>query len=678
VSDVDAAVGAAAEAAPTFAPTRLETLPDKPDVALPYTPGFDGLRALGLLVILGYHHGIGAARGGIFTVSMFFTLSGYLIATLTLAEWTRADRVSIGRFWERRARRLLPAALLTVAVVVALQSAFEVGSGARFRGDLLGALGYAANWRFAFSGGDYGAIFQIEAPVQHFWSLAVEEQFYVLFPLLFVGLMRLTRDRWRMVGAVFGGAAAASFVAAWLTAAAEGSNSGLAYYATYTRGSEILVGVALAFAVVTRPAQRVLSGPVGIRAVRWGGLAGLVGLAWLWHSIDLGNPVVFRGGTLLNATCTSLVILACRSAAPGRVARGLGIWPLRSLGKISYGVYLFHWPLFLLLDERRTGLGYHALFGVRVGATIGLAVLSYHLLEMPFRQRLKVTRPQLGGVLAGVAALVVVLVVVVPVHPARTQELKEPYGDFDPARDAVVFARGGIPPVARVLLIGDSVSWTMWAGLDSWNHEHTDQQLEVDAVMAMGCTLGEPDTNTRIIDEAKPPTLGCRKLRQRVADMVAFNPYDAVVVEMGHMDLGERLLDGRWRHLGDDTFDDWFRGQVGVMADTVAVEGVPVLWDSAAHVRAHRDDPGSRWQSFDDNDPQRVDRLNEIVADELAGRPGFQIADVGGWLRRRPGGEFDPDLREDGMHYTFDGSDAVAAWLVPQILDTIARSPAGQ
>ncbi|HEV7760333.1 MAG TPA: acyltransferase family protein, partial [Acidimicrobiales bacterium] len=142
MSDVDAAVGAAAEAAPTFAPTRLETLPDKPDVALPYTPGFDGLRALGLLVILGYHHGIGAARGGIFTVSMFFTLSGYLIATLTLAEWTRADRVSIGRFWERRARRLLPAALLTVAVVVVLQSAIEVGSGARFRGALLGALGY--------------------------------------------------------------------------------------------------------------------------------------------------------------------------------------------------------------------------------------------------------------------------------------------------------------------------------------------------------------------------------------------------------------------------------------------------------------------------------------------------------------------------------------------------------
>jgi hypothetical protein len=213
------------------------------------------------------------------------------------------------------------------------------------------------------------------------------------------------------------------------------------------------------------------------------------------------------------------------------------------------------------------------------------------------------------------------------------------------------------------------VSWTMWAGLNTWNKQHHDEQVEVDAVMAMGCTLGEPGSETMIIDELKPPTLGCRKLRRRTADMLAVNDYDAIVVEMGHMDLGERRIDGRWRGFGDPVFDDWFSGQVGEMADIVAVEGVPVLWDSTPHVRVHH--TGTRWQSFDDNDPARVDRLNEVVAGALATREGFQVVDVAGWLRRQPGGEFDPDIREDGIHYTFDGSDAVAAWTVPQVLDAV-------
>jgi peptidoglycan/LPS O-acetylase OafA/YrhL len=393
VSTVDVAPPgpAQASASPAPAPTPAAAAGEsgdsgKPEVSLPYVAGFDGLRALGLLVMMAYHHGVSAARGGIFTVSMFFTLSGYLIATLALGEWARSDRLSLARFWERRARRLLPAALATVVGVVALQWLFEVGSSPRFTGDVLGALGYAANWRMAYSGGDYAATFTLEAPVQHFWSLAVEEQFYLAFPLLFVGLFALTRGRWRVVGAVFAAGALASFAAAWWSADRHG-NSGITYYATYTRASEILVGVALAFAVVTRPARRVLSSRAGIRIVRVLGVVGVAGLLWLWHTVGLADDAVFHGATALNAGLTSLVILACTSARPGLAARGLGIWPLRNLGKISYAVYLFHWPLFLLLDHERTGLGFWPLFATRVAVTVGLAVVSYHLLESPFRSR---------------------------------------------------------------------------------------------------------------------------------------------------------------------------------------------------------------------------------------------------------------------------------------------------
>jgi peptidoglycan/LPS O-acetylase OafA/YrhL/lysophospholipase L1-like esterase len=646
---------------------------DKPDVSMPYTPGFDGLRAYGLLMMLAYHHGVEQARGGIFTVSMFFTLSGYLIATLALAEMAKTDRLSMRRFWERRARRLLPAALVTVVGIVALQWFYGVGAGDRFRGDVITALGYAANWRMAYSGGDYAAAFTLEAPVQHFWSLAVEEQFYLAFPVLFVGLMALSRGRWRLVGWLFAAGAAASFVAAWITASNEGSNSGLAYYATYTRASEILVGVALAFLVVTTPVQRFLRGPAGVRAGRVAGVLGLAGLTWLWTQVGLKDPFVFRGATALNATCTSLVIVACVSPSLGLAARGLGLWPLRNLGKVSYAVYLFHWPLFLLFDQERTGLGYWPLFAFRVGLTIVLATVSYHLLESPFRFKVaRRSRPQLAAVLGAACAAVLALVAIVPVHPAKTISFTGD-GDEGPVqRGEVAAPKGDVALATSVLMLGDSVSWSMLPGLDAWNEQHDDQQLLVQSYRAIACTLGEAGP-VKSLGTVEQPTSDCRNFRPMLPGFLSANDFDAIVVTMGGKDLSERQFAGRWLHLGDHEFDEWFRGEVDELADILAVEGVPVLWTTWPHVQiAVANDPASRWQDYDDNDPARVDRLNEIVAEEVAGRPRFEVVDVGGWLQSLPGGEESRDHRADGVHLTVDGSQQLGRWLVPQILDAVS------
>ena len=483
----------------------------RPEITFGYRPGFDGLRAIGLLTILAYHHGIDGARGGIFTLSMFFTLSGYLIATLTLVEWSRHGSVSLGRFWERRARRLLPAAVVTVAAVVALQKWWAIGAGPTFKGDLLAALGYVANWRFAFSDGDYAAIFAAERPVQHFWSLAVEEQFYFLFPLLFVGLMRLTDGRWRRVGLAFAGLAVASFVAAWLTAARHG-NSELAYYATHTRAGELLAGVALAFLVVAEPVRRFLASPGGARAVRWGAVVGLAGYAWLWHSVGLASPFVFRGGTLLNAVLTSLMILACTAATPGRVARALAVWPLRQLGKVSYAVYLFHWPLYLFLDGERTGLGFWPLFAARVGATVALAAVSYHLVEAPFRFRLRVSGPRLALALAVPIVAVLGLVRVVDVHDTGVIDLSR-------SRSSDPFMVAEPVPPTKILLVGDSVSWTMWWGMGSWNSHHPDRLVSVDALTAMGCPLGSPGVTRYLSDVVEEPSVPCARMRERLAEV---------------------------------------------------------------------------------------------------------------------------------------------------------------
>ncbi|HEY8543425.1 MAG TPA: acyltransferase family protein [Acidimicrobiales bacterium] len=650
---------------------------ERPEVTFGYTPGFDGLRAAGLLTILAYHHGVGGAKGGIFTLSMFFTLSGFLIATLTLVEWSQHGRVSLARFWERRARRLLPAAFVTVAAVVVLQKWWAIGAGPQFKADLVAALGYVANWRFAFSDGDYAAIFAAERPVQHFWSLAVEEQFYFLFPLLFVGLMRLTRGAWGKVGLAFAGLAALSFVAAGVTAARSG-NSELAYYGTHTRAGELLAGVALAFLVVARPVRRFLAGPRGARAVRWGALVGAAGYAWLWTSVGLSSPWVFRGGTLLNATCTSLVILACTAAKPGLVARGLAIWPLRNLGKVSYAVYLFHWPLFLFLDAERTGLGYWPLFAARVGATVALAVVSYHLVESPFRFHLRMPRPQLVAVLAVPAVAVLGLIQVVDVHRTGVIDLSRS-AESDPFEESVVspFMVEITSPPTKILLVGDSVSWTMWWGLGTWNGNHPDRLLSVDAITAMGCPIGTPGVTRflgEVIEEQSP---GCRRFRERIAEVLATRDYDAVILSQGGADLADRRIDGEWRALGDEEFDDWFRADLAAYADIFDEADVPVLWATLPHVRAHdRDDPTRTWRDHPDNDPARVDRLNELFEEVVFTRPGFHRLDVASWVRGAPGGEFDETIRGDGVHYSEDGSNALAEWMVPQVLEVVAADRA--
>jgi peptidoglycan/LPS O-acetylase OafA/YrhL len=700
----------AAEASPTGPP-------DRPEVPLAYNPGLDGLRAVALLAMLAYHHGVGAVPGGFLAVSMFFTLSGFLIATLTLGEWARGGRVSLARFWERRARRLLPVALATLIGVVLLQALLEVGSGPRFRGDVAAAVGYVANWRFATSGSDYGASFATDSPVQHFWSLAVEEQFYLTFPLLFVGLTTLLRGRWRRVGAAFGLLALASFAAAWISADRYG-NTGSTYYATWTRAGEVLVGVALAYAVVLPGVRRFLGGRLGARLVGIGGIAGLVGLLWLWTTVGLGNTALFRGATALDAAFTCLVILACRqrpsvvgppsrsvhsdgrwkrrskyTERSGVVAAGLGLWPLRGLGKVSYGAYLIHWPLYLVLDERRLHIEGEALLVVRVGATIALAVVSYHALEAPFRFGWRGPARRLVGALAVPAVALAALALVLPVHRGQLIEMPATVavsagGGADAAGGGAtasayltdVAGDGGPHPVAEVLLVGDSVSWTMWPGLLTWNQDHPDQAIHVDGVMALGCPLGGP-APTRFLGEETRVWPQCAGFRDSITEALHTRRYDAVVVQMGHMDLGEREVAGAWRHLGDPAFDDWMRDQVAIVADLVAAGDVPVLWASLTHVDMR---PGGRpggvgdGRDVPENDPARVDRLNEIVAAEIADRPGFATLDVGGWLSREPGGETGSHHRMDGVHWTFDGSDEVGAWVVPQILNAVADDREGR
>ncbi|MBN2622880.1 MAG: acyltransferase family protein [Acidimicrobiales bacterium] len=633
---------------------------------LGYVPGLDGLRALALAAVLAFHQGFDWASGGFLGVSSFFTLSGFLITVLALGEWSTSGRLSWRRFWERRARRLLPAALATIAGIALVQATLEIGSSTTFRGDLLAALAYVANWRFIAASGDYALLFSDPSPVAHTWSLAIEEQFYLGFPLGFGGLMALARllgGRRSVAAGGWAGVALASFAAAWAMSGS-GDNSGAVYYATFTRAGELLAGVVLAFGFVAARDRERSGAPVrpwAHRTLAVAGTAALVGLLALWHSTSLASADLFRGRTAVNATLTAVVILAVTTGGPA--ARVLGARPLRAIGKVSYGAYLYHWPIFLVLDAERTGIGHPVrLFVARVTVTLAVAALSYAVIESPVRFRVRVPRPRLAAGLAVTAGAVVLLVTVLPVHtPARAG-----VGPGDQAMGWTVDATVAEP--IDVLLIGDSVAWSLGPAFSSWNKREPVDQVAVEAHTPFGCPLGGAATALRVWGRPWGLPGDCNRWHDQLPDILARAEPDVIVFTSGVFELGEREFAGDWYHLGDPVFDRWFTGEVTAIADLLAATGAPVVWPTHPHVRLDDpDDPTVAWSDLGENDPDRVDRLNEIVSEVVGDRPGFHRIELDRWTEELPGGEFGDRMR-DGVHYSWAAAPLVADWLVPQVI----------
>ncbi len=348
---------------------------------MPYLPALDGLRAIALVAVLCFHTGFDWIHGGYLPLTSFFVLSGFLITSLLLLEQGRSGRIGLRAFWGRRARRLVPAAILALGLV-ALYTAAIGRSVPGLQGDVYACLGWVANWRFIFIGRSYADLFGDPSPVQHFWSLAVEEQFYVVFPLIAVGTLYLARGRrWLLALVTVELIAGSTVIMRFIHHPGEPPLR--AYFGTDTRAAELLVGVLLAL---------VLIGPKGLRrlptALRW--LVNLLGAAALGVSVVLWfvtreyDDRLYEGGLLGIAVLAALVV-ASATQAGSPVSWVLGLRPLAALGRISYGVYLFHWPLFLWMNEQRTGLDGGPLFALRMAVTVGLAVLSYHLVEQPIR-----------------------------------------------------------------------------------------------------------------------------------------------------------------------------------------------------------------------------------------------------------------------------------------------------
>ncbi len=222
--------------------------------SIPYLPGLEGLRGVALLAVLFFHGGFSWAKGGFLGVSTFFTLSGFLITLLLVLEFSTHGRVDLRRFWGRRYRRLMPASLLCLAGVVVFGWLVATpGQLANLRGDVLASLFYVANWRFIITQQSYAQLFAAPSPVLHFWSLAIEEQFYLVFPLVVAGVLAVAHGSRRVLGAVLGVAAAVSLGLMWVLYT-PGEDPSRVYYGTGTRALRTAAGgTAGARVVASRP-----------------------------------------------------------------------------------------------------------------------------------------------------------------------------------------------------------------------------------------------------------------------------------------------------------------------------------------------------------------------------------------------------------------------------------------
>ncbi|MGZ6887328.1 MAG: acyltransferase family protein [Acidimicrobiia bacterium] len=607
-----------------------------------HLPALDGLRGAAVAGVLLFH--AGHLTGGYLGVDAFFVLSGYLITSLLLIEVGARSSVALGAFWARRARRLLPALGLVLGAV-ALYAAFvaRVDELSTIRGDALWTIGYVANWRQILESNDYFALFRAPSPLQHTWSLAIEEQFYVVWPLV-VALVAHVSSSGRSVArrllVVSLGLAAVSVVLAQVLY--DPGDPSRVYFGTDTRSAAILVGAALA-------ALLIVSGPVRSATARIAlevaAVVALVGLAIAWTTLDGGSTTLYRGGLI--ACSIGVVVVIAAAVHPRRlvVARCLAWRPLCLLGLISYGAYLWHWPLFVWLDEARTGLSGWWLVALRLAVTLVVAVTSYRLVEQPIRRGALTARTWRWA-----GPLVAVVLVVAIVSTTRT----------DSVARAAIQGRGG------VLLVGDSTAHALAPGL-------VDVGFRTEDASVPGCRLIGGTVRT-LLREAQ-----C-DWRTDWSRAVAKQHPDVVVALIGVRDLYDvqppgvsefvTPRDPRWQHAFSSSLE----------------EAVRMLTKDGAHlVLPTLPCVGRVGPQLDPNRSRLYEvgrlRIAQRVMRQVAARHPDTVStpDLDGFLC--PKGRYQAALRDvsvvriDGFHYTREGADLVARWLEPTIK---AAAPAGR
>ena len=673
-----------------------------------------------MLAVLLYHGGVSWAPGGFLGVEVFFVLSGFLITSLLVAEWQRSATIALGAFWARRARRLLPALFCLVGVIgiyYLVAGAADAVPG--LKGDGISALTYFSNWHQIVAGSNYFAATGPVSPLEHTWSLAIEEQFYLVWPLVVLGVLTLAGRRAADAGPrrrplvvllalSLAGAAASALDMALLFDG--GQNLNRIYYGTDTRAFGLLIGASLAigFALFRR-------GEVAADGRRW--KPGLGAVALLAMAATFTAMVLVNGATpwmypygLLGLDVAVVLLIAAAVVRPGCVtARILAARPLRALGTISYGMYLWHFPLFLWLSEDATGVSGVPLLVLRLAVTLAVSTASYVLIEQPIRQRrrpawlIRALTPLAAG--GSVAALLLAsaasaLPVGVPAadtlpkpppglagsQPGCTVTLQDasqygvaPVGKtketrfvYDALGDHQLTWSGSgqktfhTCPPKRVLLVGDSLAFTLGV---PWLQDEERYGIQLADAGVLGCAFTtQGELNVAGTWEAQ--SAGCpNALQQWAAEKKALHPR-AVVVELGYRDQFDWKINGKVVHLGQPAFDKYIQNQMDHLVDVLGAGGTKILFLSIPYTHPPALPDGSPSPAAS---PDRRNLINEMLQDEAKQHPKkIQVLDLDQTVS--PGNHFDADVngqvcRFDGVHFSAYCSELVE----PKVLGEVRK-----
>ncbi|WP_245908795.1 acyltransferase family protein [Mycobacterium neglectum] len=631
-------------------------------------PALDGIRAVAVALVLADHGGIPGLSGGFLGVDVFFVLSGFLITSLLLDEHRRTAQIRLGDFWIRRARRLLPALLVMVLVVVAARDLFSPESTASLRDDAVASFLWISNWAFVAQRADYFAQGAPPSPLQHTWSLGVEEQYYLLWPLLLIGVAALFWARLRLAVFVLSivGVIASATAAIVLTT---DSTLNRVYFGTDSRAQALLVGSAAA-ALLVRDWSVLNDGGTLIRT-RWGHIVArilpFIGVAVLGAAAHYATGSVsdFRSGLLITVAIAAVLVVApVALEQEGPVARALAWGPLVWLGAISYGVYLWHWPVFLALNGERTGLSGWPLFALRCAATVALAAASWWLLEQPVRRWRPMFVPMLplAGATVATAAVVTMTVLPVGVKPEVVQ---------GPPIDSAALVAPEVPVEVRkptahdpgtrtVAVFGDSVAWTMMRYLPPT------PGLAFTNYTTIGCGIARGGPY-RYVGQTLNQKPECDAWPSRWSQRINHDRPDVVLLIVGRWEVVDRMNEGVWTDILETGYEDYLRGELNRALDILGATGARIVVTTEPYNRRAEKPDGSL---YPEDDPDRVDEWNALLRSVAKPRKNVEVLDLNDKLG--PRGVYTNwvdgiRMRSDGVHPT----PQAVKWLTPWLTDAL-------
>jgi peptidoglycan/LPS O-acetylase OafA/YrhL len=634
---------------------------------LSYVGGLDGIRALAVLAVIAYHAGVAHMTGGFLGVDAFFCLSGFLITSLLLGEARRTATIQLGSFWARRARRLLPALLLVICFV-GLYSWLGAPSGAYpgLRLDSLATLLYVANWHFVLQGSNYFQQALAPSPLTHTWSLAIEEQFYVVWPLVVLALVKLRRSPRVLLVLSATGAIASSAWMAWLHH--EGANLTRLYYGTDTHAMTLLCGATLAAALAVRAGERDVStlrargtGSVCVQLV---GAAGIVVLAVMAVRVTGTSAWMYEGGFLIAGVAGTGMILSVVTVPRGVLGVVLSFAPVRFVGRISYGLYLWHYPLFIWLDHQRTDLDGVRLFAVRVVVTFGVAIASFYLVERPIRHGLVLRG--VGAMVTTATAVAATVALVVATSVAAAVPAAAPQPPQPPFHDPV-----------RALLIGDSTALTLGIALAPWSHLY-DVNLDDQAILGCGVTRSDAQ-----IEQGRPiptnwpchltPPPGTTTIYQAWrTDVATFHP-DVVAILAGRWEVHTLDVNGTRVSILEPAFQRQVLEGLTVAVHIAASEGAHVVLLTQPCANSGEQSNGQPWP---EDSPVRLAIYNHLVR-EVAHSTGASVLDLDAMAC--PDGTFQASVdgitirSADGVHF----AKSSGTFLAPRIFSVLLADGRG-